>query len=1130
MSSGSGLPPSQHASFAVISRIISCLVTEQLLRGIYIPIAELPNATGVLVVLSTHLISERPIISRSLRPNDIFAIVPLRHAPVFYPVTTETPDYKHGQPVGLVDPLDMRPEVFELSETTADSVDHNPPQLPSLTSAPIEWEQSLVAGHPTHPMHRARMLPLSLSDYDWYRPRIRFVRVHRANIKVLGPFETEILKLAKGAAERSGQLLREDPSTIVMPVHELQIPSITAKFPDVEVLHPDINVQAFAQSSIRTVVIPELPGLALKLAVGVKISSSLRTISHFTADFGPRFSSDIVPKLSINPSILSISREPASAVYDSIDPDLAKHFTAILREEVQLQDGQALIVSAALLEMDHAGSPGGVSAVESIFKLDTYEKRATFLDRYIRLACEALLPPLIHNGVAFEAHAQNVLARFDVNTGETIGFVVRDLGGLRIHPDTLRQSTGVDFQFLPSHCVATETLEETYPKFYHTFVHNHIQRLIRILGLHSDGRGWEMLRTHMDATIPENHELRKIWLSPDSKLLPSKCLMRMRMRDSYREAALNGTISLCSTGSGPGLALSDYYQLVYPTGATKRTHVDVKGGQHPEWDSELRFPIMRDSEDKFRKLEVACFAKEPRSDDILGKGSVDITETLKTGEFDDWVSLGIDGVVRGDIYLEMTFFSNAPVPDKADAISLAPTSSILTRRPSKFAPSERLTRPPHAHAPISHVPIPSSPETSYAPPAVVLHDLLSDDNADERRGRRPLQNWRGQNGKLASSPPSSRSSSAAPIPRLNSPLPSLPQETPGELPLPSTLLPGRGGPRPSTNFVPQGSSPAAPTVLLPGGGRPRPPTTPLPNGSPLPQLPDTLRPGSGKHAPSSSFTPPRNDHVRPSSISPPPGSYSAAPAAPNFRPLTATSLYTHNSGSVPSPSSPVNPAYYTPPSQVAPEIPVTVPIFFPAPSVPPVQGGYNYQHFSSSGHAAVPIEQPPEYQTPAASGLPDPYLQARYQSPLPLPPGSTSTSSQHEHQPLPLLPPPRDNPDQARIEALRQIEEEAARRKAQEERDHALALQFQDQELERSESPPRIRQPSPLRESPDQARTEALWLLEGDETRRKEQEERDLALAMQLDRELNLESSESDPQPPSSESRPNANMPGGGKI
>lgn len=137
--------------------------------------------------------------------------------------------------------------------------------------------------------------------------------------------------------------------------------------------------------------------------------------------------------------------------------------------------------------------------------------------------------------MAFEAHAQNMLARFDITTGEPLGFVIRDLGGLRIHPATLCESTGVDFKFLPDHCVVTSTVEETYPKFYHTFVHNHLQRLIRVLGMHCNGLGWEILRTHLEAVIPENHGLRQAWLSSEGANVPAKCLMRMRMRDMYRE-------------------------------------------------------------------------------------------------------------------------------------------------------------------------------------------------------------------------------------------------------------------------------------------------------------------------------------------------------------------------------------------------------------------------------------------------------------------------------------------------------------------------------------------------------------------------------------------------------------------
>ena len=157
--------------------------------------------------------------------------------------------------------------------------------------------------------------------------------------------------------------------------------------------------------------------------------------------------------------------------------------------------------------------------------------------RYIELSAKALVPTLVSNGVAFEAHAQNLLVRVNKYTGKLLGFVIRDLGGLRIHPATLRQSTGVNFQFLPEHVVAAKTLEEVYPKFYHTYVHNHISRLVRLLGLHANGIGWDILRKHMSTVVPNAHPLWKLWMSPESRLVESKCLMRMRMQDSYRNVS-----------------------------------------------------------------------------------------------------------------------------------------------------------------------------------------------------------------------------------------------------------------------------------------------------------------------------------------------------------------------------------------------------------------------------------------------------------------------------------------------------------------------------------------------------------------------------------------------------------------
>lgn len=101
-------------------------------------------------------------------------------------------------------------------------------------------------------MHRARMLPINTNpNYDWYRPRVRFARVPRSSLDLLGDFESKITPLAVHAAAKCGQELVLDDFTVIMPVHELQVANILAKFSEVEMLHPDISVEALGQSSIR---------------------------------------------------------------------------------------------------------------------------------------------------------------------------------------------------------------------------------------------------------------------------------------------------------------------------------------------------------------------------------------------------------------------------------------------------------------------------------------------------------------------------------------------------------------------------------------------------------------------------------------------------------------------------------------------------------------------------------------------------------------------------------------------------------------------------------------------------------------------------------------------------------------
>ncbi|KAI0283730.1 C2 domain-containing protein [Russula brevipes] len=143
----------------------------------------------------------------------------------------------------------------------------------------------------------------------------------------------------------------------------------------------------------------------------------------------------------------------------------------------------------------------------------------------------------------------------------------------------------------------------------------------------------------------------------------------------------------------------DPYAKLILNGATKQTPVDPKGGQHPSWDAELRFPILRDPSKSNRTLTISVFSeKRVTGDELLGEGYVDITDTLKSGEFDDWVPLSLKGTQRGEVYLELTFFAAGPA-----------RPAPLTRRPSMFiSPTEPLARPQQPVAQRSQRVVPSS--------------------------------------------------------------------------------------------------------------------------------------------------------------------------------------------------------------------------------------------------------------------------------------------------------------------------------------------------------------------------------------------------------------------------------------
>ncbi|CAG8702241.1 6530_t:CDS:2 [Dentiscutata erythropus] len=577
------LSPTQRANFATISRLLSCVINEHLVKAFYQSFqhdsselvnsfAKSPLNNGVIFVLP-----ENDKIM-SINNNNII-IIPMLHEPIFSkdqdndstlikvdfvdPWDMSAPiyqiRYKPFQFVSLDElksiiarPMNKREEIspsefmsllsvwmnlddgkligtlcaeLESSVKFQEYTYKNPQPMPSLLSSSVEWEQSLIEGHSLHPMHKSRFalppIPEILpGTYDFRKPTIRFVEVPRDKTYLCGRWEENLNRLLDVMKQKPTC----SPNSVLFPVHELQLPNIKEKFPYVKILPVEHSIEAYSQASLRTLVVPDIPGFAFKLSLGILVTSALRTITPWTTHTGPEFM-PIFKKLCVNKEILKISNGVATATINEQNYDIAKHLSCIIREDFN-DPNEKVIICAALTERDE----NGISVVEKVWRLDTEEKRVKFLR-------SAFLPPALHNGFSFEAHAQNVLARFDPSSGQLIGFVVRDFGGIKHHQDTLFASTGLRANVLKDNCTEAKDLVEVYTLLYHTLILCHIYRLIRALNLHYSGVGWKIVREHLSEIIPRNHLLWKLWL--EDKVTKMKCFVRMKYEKLYRDVSFS---------------------------------------------------------------------------------------------------------------------------------------------------------------------------------------------------------------------------------------------------------------------------------------------------------------------------------------------------------------------------------------------------------------------------------------------------------------------------------------------------------------------------------------------------------------------------------------------------------------
>ncbi|KAH8693894.1 hypothetical protein BGW36DRAFT_345754 [Talaromyces proteolyticus] len=160
----------------------------------------------------------------------------------------------------------------------------------------------------------------------------------------------------------------------------------------------------------------------------------------------------------------------------------------------------------------------------------------------------------------------------------------------------------------------------------------------------------------------------------------------------------------------------------------KKTETDMRGGQTPRWDQEIRFTV-HESPDYFQ-LKISVFNDDKKTD-LIGETWVDLHSLIIPGgsQSDSWHELKFKNKYAGDIRMEMTYYDTRPedeavierrtvVPEKTllKSSPVAPGGSSTLSGPRQFRPVKRRPLPEDpTGAPASRAPV----VQEYPPPAPV---------------------------------------------------------------------------------------------------------------------------------------------------------------------------------------------------------------------------------------------------------------------------------------------------------------------------------------------------------------------------------------------------------------------------
>lgn len=254
---------------------------------------------------------------------------------------------------------------------------------PTRQSEYIVWEQAIVEAN-GHPLHKCRM-PVdprtqATTGVNFKRPNIAFMAVKRGVLTTYGSLETELKPLL--AAAGIDLKMATDHSELVIPVHDFQVKfllSLPQAAGQLRLLPQKVG--ALAQSSTRSMTVPSLPGIAVKLSLSLIIGGSLRTINSPSAFNAVQYWTagmlNPIRVIGLQGTPLEILPEVACA------NGLGDHLAVMIRwdpyhsSRLPVDPDTGYAVAGAVSEPAVFGEKGCVA--ESAFELNSLSKRRDFL-------------------------------------------------------------------------------------------------------------------------------------------------------------------------------------------------------------------------------------------------------------------------------------------------------------------------------------------------------------------------------------------------------------------------------------------------------------------------------------------------------------------------------------------------------------------------------------------------------------------------------------------------------------------------------------------------------------------------------------------------------------------------------